>query len=49
MNLFRWVNSPERALIFWWGMLGAAFFSIATGLALGDAIENFWIPLLTQL
>ena len=45
MNLFEWVNSWERAFIFWMGMLGIVFFSIAMGVALEDAVENFWAPL----
>ena len=46
MNLFEWVNSWERAFIFWMGMLGIVFFSIWMGLALEAGVKNFWVPLL---
>ena len=47
MNIFEWVNSWERAWLFWMGMLGLAFFSIWMGLALEGAVKNFWVPLVT--
>ena len=46
MNLLEWLNSPERAFIFWMGMMGIVFFSIWMGTALTAAVENFWMPLL---
>ena len=46
MNIFKWVNSWERAFIFWMGIMGLAFLSIAMGIALENAVENFWLPLL---
>lgn len=44
MNLLEWLNSPERAFIFWMGMVGLAFLSIATGLWLGDCITALMQP-----
>jgi hypothetical protein len=46
MNMFEWVNSWERAWLFWMGMMSIVFFSIWVGTALQDAVENFWVPLL---
>ena len=46
MNIFEWVNSWERAWLFWMGMMGIVFLSIAMGTALENAVENFWLPLL---
>ena len=46
MNLFEWVDSWERAWLFWMGMMGLVFFSTWMGLALEDAVKNFWLPLL---
>jgi hypothetical protein len=47
MNLFEWVNSWERAWLFWMAMMGLAFFSIWIGMALEEAVENFWAPWVT--
>jgi len=46
MNIFEWVNSWERAWLFWMGMMGLVFFSIAVSMALEGAVKNFWLPLL---
>ncbi len=48
MNIFEWVNSWERAWLFWMGMMGLAFFSIWMGTALVEAVEIFWVPLMTS-
>ena len=44
MNIFEWVNSWERAWLFWMGMMTLVFFSIAMSMALEDAVKNFWVP-----
>tara|TARA_B100002019_G_C21171731_1_gene548818 strand:+ start:59 stop:244 length:186 start_codon:yes stop_codon:yes gene_type:complete len=40
MNLLEWLNSWERAWLFWMGMTGLAFLSIVTGLAIGNWITT---------
>jgi hypothetical protein len=45
MNIFEWVDSWERAWLFWMCMMGIVFFSIWMGTALEDAVKNFWVPL----
>ena len=40
MNLLEWLNSWERAWLFWMGMMGLAFLSIATGLTIGNWITT---------
>jgi len=36
------IDSYEKALIFWLGMVGIAFASIAIGLQLGEWFGNFF-------
>ena len=37
----RWIDSYEKALVFWLGMVGIAFASIVIGMKLGNLITAF--------
>tara|TARA_A200000159_G_scaffold106871_1_gene99659 strand:- start:1232 stop:1351 length:120 start_codon:yes stop_codon:yes gene_type:complete len=34
----RWIDSHEKALVFWLGMVGIAFASIIIGMKLGEIV-----------
>jgi|TARA_Y100000287_G_scaffold153695_1_gene129925 hypothetical protein len=40
----RWIDSYEKALVFWLAMVGLAFLSIAIGMQIGDFITTFVQP-----
>ena len=42
MNLFRYIDSYEKALVFWLSMIGLAFASIIVGIELGELLGNFF-------
>ena len=42
MNLFRYIDSYEKALVFWLSMIGLAFASIIVGIELGELFGNFF-------
>ena len=49
MNLFRYIDSFEKAAAFWLVMTGMAFLSIIIGMELSECIVNFWLPAVTAL
>ena len=42
MNLFRYIDSYEKALVFWLCMVGGAFGCIVVGMELGELLGNFF-------
>ena len=42
MNLFRYIDSYEKALVFWLSMIGMAFAAIVVGMELGEWFGNFF-------
>ena len=41
MSLLRYIDSYEKALVFWLSMIGIAFASIIIGLELGELFGHF--------
>jgi len=42
MNLFSCIDSYEKAIVFWFSMIGLAFLSIVVGMELGELFGNFF-------
>jgi len=42
MNIFRYIDSYEKALVFWLCMIGLAFLSIFVGMEVSRWFENFF-------
>ena len=42
MNLFEYIDSYEKALIFWLSMTGLAFTAIIVGMELGELLGKFF-------
>ncbi|QDP63463.1 MAG: hypothetical protein GOVbin703_210 [Prokaryotic dsDNA virus sp.] len=40
MNLFAYIDSYEKALVFWFSFVGLGFASIVIGLKLGNFLNN---------
>ncbi len=41
MSLFAYIDSYEKALVFWFAFVGLGFASIVIGLELGNLFGNF--------
>ena len=41
MNIFRYIDSYEKALVFWLCMIGGAFGCIIVGIEIGELLEKF--------
>ena len=42
MNIFRYIDSYEKALVFWLIMTASAFGCIIVGMELGEWVGNFF-------
>lgn len=42
MNIFSYIDSYEKALVFWLIMIGSTFGCIVIGMELGEWIGNFF-------
>lgn len=42
MNIFRYIDSYEKALVFWLSMTGLTFAGIIVGMELGELLGNFF-------
>ena len=42
MSIFRYIDSYEKALVFWLCMTGLGFLSIVVGMELGELLGNFF-------